>query len=120
MDERYRSPLLANAHTEWERKDTHIAPVLPERTRDQSNCEITGGASSTGALGATCVPFQGGTASKLGRSIYEAVLAWAKRTSRVTRLRSIGGGLGKKEIAQGWAGEKVRSWRPIASIRVKL
>ncbi len=69
------------------------------RTRDQSNCEIKGGAPSTGALGVTCVPFQGGTASKLGRTIYEAVLAWAKRTSW---------------RAQGWAGEKVRSRRSIS------
>jgi hypothetical protein len=64
-------PCSPNVHTEWERKDTHIAPVLPE-------C----------ALGATCVPFQGGTASKLGRTIYEAVLTWAKRTSPGNRLRS--------------------------------
>ena len=82
-------PLLAErARRMGDEGYAHRSCAPGVRTRDQSNCEIKGGAPSTGAVGATCVPFQGGTTSMLDRTIYEAVLAWAKRTSPGDRLRS--------------------------------
>jgi hypothetical protein len=48
------------AHPEREERHAYRSCAPGERTRDQSDLEIKGGAPSTGAVGATCVPFLAG------------------------------------------------------------